>query len=115
MIFRIEALQKGYFRLTGELVFATVPEIHEQGIALFDAAGEDLHIDLHDVSHTDSAGIVLLIGWMRYASKKNKTLQFLNIPAQMWAIAQVSSLDQILPLGNMDAEAKMEKYNEQVL
>lgn len=112
MIFRIETLQKGHFRLAGELIFDTVPELHKQGIALFDAAEEELFIDLRDVSHTDSAGIALLIGWLRYANKQSKTLQFLNIPAQMWAIVQVSSLDQILPLGNMDAESPMEKHNE---
>lgn len=99
MIFYIEPQQKGHFRIVGELTFNTVPEIAKKGLALFNGAGADLRIDLREVSRTDSAGLALLIAWLRYAKKENKSLQFLNIPAQMLAIAQISSLDQILPLG----------------
>jgi phospholipid transport system transporter-binding protein len=98
MIFRVESRQKGHFRIVGELTFDTVPAAGKKGFALFDTAGGALYIDLRDVSRTDSAGLVLLIAWMRYAREKNKTLQFLNIPAQMLALAKASSLDQILPL-----------------
>lgn len=99
MFFRIEPLQKGCFRLVGELTFETVPGAYKQSLALFDMAREDLRIDLGGVSHTDSAGIVLLISWVRYANEKNKALQFLNMPAQMRAIAQAGGLERILPLG----------------
>lgn len=103
MIFRIEPQQKGRFRIVGELTFNTVPEVAKKGLALFDGAGTDLCIDLRGVSRTDSAGLALLIAWLRYAKKENKTLQFLNIPTQMLAIARISSLDQILPLGEEQA------------
>jgi phospholipid transport system transporter-binding protein len=98
MIFRVESMQKGRFRLIGELTFDTVPEASKKGFALFDRVEGEFFIDLQDVSHTDSAGLVLLIAWMRYAREKNKALQFLNIPAQMLALAKTSNLDQILPL-----------------
>lgn len=98
MIFRIESTQKGSFRVAGELTFDTVPEADKKGIALFDIVEGEFCIDLQDVSRTDSAGLVLLVAWIRYARKKNKTLQFLNVPAQMLALAKASSLDQILPL-----------------
>jgi phospholipid transport system transporter-binding protein len=36
---------------------------------------------------------------MREARRRDTEVQFLNIPAQMLAMARVSSLDSILPLG----------------
>jgi phospholipid transport system transporter-binding protein len=104
MSFRIEAMRQGRFRLVGDLTFNTVPEACEEGLVLFDAAGKELCIDLRDISHTDSAGIALLIDWMRQAKKKKKTLRFLNVPAQMLAIAGVSGLDRILPLSREGEE-----------
>jgi phospholipid transport system transporter-binding protein len=98
MSFRIEAEGQGLFRFVGDLTFDTAPNASEEALSLFAAVGGELLIDLQAVSHTDSAGIALLIEWVRQAKKKNKTLQFLNVPAQMLAIAQVSGLDQILPL-----------------
>ncbi len=89
--------------MVGELTFNTVPEVAVKGLALFKGAGKDLRIDLREVSRTDSAGLALLIAWLRYAKKENKNLRFLNIPAQMLALAQISSLDQILPLSEKQA------------
>jgi phospholipid transport system transporter-binding protein len=98
MILRIESIQRGDFRVIGELTFDTVPEADKKGVALFDMVEGEFCIDLRDVSRTDSAGLALLVAWMRYAKKRNKALQFLNIPAQMLALAKASSLDQVLPL-----------------
>lgn len=103
MIFRIDSIQKGHFRIVGELTFNTVPEAAKKGLALFDEAVGELHIDLQEVSRTDSAGLALLITWMRYAQVNNKSLQLFNIPDQMLAIARISSLDQILPLAGKQA------------
>lgn len=99
MALHIESAQNGGFRIIGELTFNSVSGVDEKGMVLFDMTeGEDLCIDLQEVSHTDSAGLVLLIGWIRYASKKNKTLQFLNAPNQMLALAKSYNLDRIFRL-----------------
>ncbi|QBQ54134.1 STAS domain-containing protein [Nitrosococcus wardiae] len=103
MIFRIDSIQRGHFRIVGELTFDTVPEATKKGLALFDEVAGELCIDLQGVFRTDSAGLALLITWMRYAQENNKSLQFFNIPAQMLAIARISSLDQILPLAGKQA------------
>jgi len=87
----------GRLLLAGELSFATVPRLWETSRNLLREDG-DLHIDLKDVQRSDSAGLALLVEWMRVARQLGKPIEFLNIPAQMLAIARVSSLDQILPL-----------------
>lgn len=77
MALHIESAQNGDFRIIGELTFNTVSGVDEKGMVLFDMTeGEDLYIDLQEISHTDSAGLVLLIAWVRYASRKIKRFNF---------------------------------------
>jgi len=94
----IESGSDGRLYLRGDVTFGTVPEIWEQARALLDAS-TDLVVDLRDVQRADSAGLALLVEWMRAAKRSRTAIRFLNMPAQMLAIARVSSLDQILPLG----------------
>lgn len=88
----------GRLILAGELSFATVTRLHGESQPLFAQPG-DIRVDLQDIERADSAGLALLIEWMRNARELGKSIQFLNIPQQMLAIARVSSLDQVLPLG----------------
>lgn len=94
---KLEHASGSRFRLSGELSYATVPDLSGAAAALF-AAEPVLHIDLQGVQRSDSAGVALLVEWMRLAHQRQCEIQYLNIPAQMLAIARVSSLDHILPL-----------------
>lgn len=89
--------EDGCFILKGVLDFQTVPVIRRQGLDLFSEA-PSLVLDLQGVSRSDSAGLALLIEWMRFARSQNKPISFINMPPQMLAIARASSLDSILPL-----------------
>ncbi len=89
--------EAGGFLLTGALTFETVPALWRQSVALFDNS-DSVTLDLHGITHTDSAGLALLIEWLRIARGKNRAIVFKNIPPQMMAIAKVSGLEQILPL-----------------
>lgn len=94
---RIQADGDSRLRVEGELSFVTVPALQQQAAGLFESARE-LDVDLSGVERADSAGLALLIEWMREARRRDKALRLLNMPAQMLAIARVSSLDEILPL-----------------
>jgi len=89
--------ETGGINVCGELTFTTVN-------ALLNAAGNMfaplavIKIDLVDVTRSDSAGLALLIEWMRMAKQANKNIIFYNIPAQMLAMAHASGLDELLPL-----------------
>lgn len=88
----------GRLVLDGELSFVTVARLFVDARQLLGEA-EDIRIDLQGISRSDSAGLALLVEWMRSARRLGKPIQFLNIPQQMLAIARVSGLDEILPLG----------------
>ena len=81
----------------GALNFDSVPGLWEHCCARFSERNE-LDVDLSQVERSDSAGLALLVECLRQAHQSGKTLRFFNIPAQMLAIARVSSLDQVLPL-----------------
>ncbi len=86
------------FKVSGELTFATVTELLEQSRGLFAQAGESLEVELEAVERADSAGLALLIEWMRLANAQGKTIHFSSLPEQMKAIAVASDLDTILPV-----------------
>ncbi len=87
----------GRLAINGELTFASVPALWERCCSRFSGSAE-LDIDLSGVQRSDSAGLALLVECVRQAHQTGKSIRFFNIPAQMLAIARVSSLDQVLPL-----------------
>ncbi|MGE0371222.1 MAG: lipid asymmetry maintenance protein MlaB [Gammaproteobacteria bacterium] len=91
--------------VSGELNFATVPALLERGAALLAAGGGRIRLDLGGVTRADSAGLALLIEWLRLARSRRASLEIVNMPAQLRAIARVSGLDGILPSGAAEGGA----------
>lgn len=83
--------------VAGELSFDTAVSGIDMTKELF-AETALLDVDLSEVTHSDSAGLALLIEWMRQAQQLNKPIRFLNMPAQMLAMAEASGLEELLPL-----------------
>lgn len=94
---QIEIDEDGMVRVSGELTFSTVTALNGQAEKLFASRSGDLSIDLGGVSRADSAGLALLIEWMRWARQRNVPLRLYRMPMQMRTIAAASDLD-ILPV-----------------
>jgi phospholipid transport system transporter-binding protein len=92
-----ETVGEGQFRVSGELTFDTVTLLFIRSRPLFQTSAGQLDLDLGDVSRVDSAGLALLIEWLRAARKLGKAILFRRVPAQIRTIARVSDLDGILP------------------
>ena len=86
------------YRIHGELTLATVPAL--EGRALTDQwpAEATVTLDLSGVTRSDSAGLALLIEWLRLARRRNVRLRLVELPVQMREIARISDLLPILPL-----------------
>jgi phospholipid transport system transporter-binding protein len=85
-------------RVSGVLDFDSVIELQAVGLQwLSDCPAAVCRLDLGGVTYSTSAGIALLLDWLRAAAAAGKTLEIQNIPADMAAIARVSGLDSILP------------------
>ena len=90
----------GRIKVSGEMTFASVTALLDRSREAFAQAGEMIEVDLANVERVDSAGLALLIEWMRTASAEGKTIRFFGLPEQMQAIAAASDLDSILPIAS---------------
>lgn len=87
-------------QISGELTFATVTSVLKQSQPLFQKAGDEIEVELGGVVRADSAGLAMLIEWMRRAAAEGRSITFLHLPEQMRAIAEASDLDSVLPLSS---------------
>jgi phospholipid transport system transporter-binding protein len=81
----------------GELDFDSVAHLWETTGSLFRA--EPIYrIDFSGVQRSNSAGVALMVEWLRQARRRQWPLAFVNIPDQMRAIIEVAELETVLPL-----------------
>jgi phospholipid transport system transporter-binding protein len=82
-------------RVSGALTFDTVPGLYHGSTGWFAGHGE-LVIDLAEVTRADSAGLALLIEWLRRARTAGCRLRFTGIPAQVQTLVRVNGLQDAL-------------------
>ena len=80
---------------SGALTFDTVPGLYKSSDSWF-ADGGEIVIDLAQVTRADSAGLALMIEWLRRARVSSGKLHFANIPAQMQTLIRVNGLQDAL-------------------
>jgi len=89
----------GDWLLEGELDFATVPGVLQHAGA--DMRGIDgIRVDLKGVTRADSAGLALLVEWLRESERAGVPIRFINVPVQLLSIARVCGLEEILSLSH---------------
>jgi phospholipid transport system transporter-binding protein len=90
---QITVEQADTWRVSGELSFATVgallTEFTERA-----ASSPPKVLDLSEVTRTDSAGLALLIEWVKQT--KQAPITFHNLPVQMLNLAKVSGVQEML-------------------
>nr|VFK46486.1 MAG: ABC-type transporter Mla maintaining outer membrane lipid asymmetry, MlaB component, contains STAS domain [Candidatus Kentron sp. TC]VFK48950.1 MAG: ABC-type transporter Mla maintaining outer membrane lipid asymmetry, MlaB component, contains STAS domain [Candidatus Kentron sp. TC]VFK60674.1 MAG: ABC-type transporter Mla maintaining outer membrane lipid asymmetry, MlaB component, contains STAS domain [Candidatus Kentron sp. TC] len=91
----LRATGKGKISLSGELTFISVPGLLRKGKNLFPDT-DKITLDLGEVVHSDSAGLALMVEWLRQSKIQNKTLEFQNIPKQMLSLAKTAGIGFLL-------------------
>jgi phospholipid transport system transporter-binding protein len=89
----------GVHKVIGELTFETVPSLINQYPEIEDDGlkSTSLTVDLSGVVKADSAGLALLVEWVRKSNQKKSNLSFINVPSQIVAMAELCDLDEVLP------------------
>ena len=100
---RLESLGGGRFRISGVLDASTAREVLEQSESRF-AETKEIDVDLGGVGESDSAGLALLIEWLRAARQSGKKIHFTNVPAQIEALARISEVEDLLGTPAASAE-----------
>jgi len=87
----------GSWLLQGELGFASVPSVLQHaGVNML--GKQQITVDLKGVTRADSAGLALLVEWLRESELDGNSIKFVNVPAQLLSIARVCGLEEILSL-----------------
>jgi phospholipid transport system transporter-binding protein len=86
------------FALQGELSFETVPGVLVESDKYAERADlpERLTIDFSQVTAVDSAAVALLLEWLRRAQQRGKTLTFVNLPANLLALARLYGVAELI-------------------
>jgi len=95
---QIESLATGRVEISGDLTFDTVGELFSRGDEVLAGDGRVI-LDLRAVTRADSAGLALMVEWLREARRRGGRLEVVNMPDQMFSIAHMSKLDRVLLCG----------------
>ena len=93
----LEERGDGCCAVQGELNLVSVSALWEESRRLFRQRPPRC-IDLAGVTRCDSAGVALLVEWLRLARAGGQDLQFTHVTPQMLAIIKVTDLDTLLLL-----------------
>ena len=89
----IIAISNANYQIKGELSFHTINKLTLKALK-FHKNTAAISIDLQKISKIDSAGLALLIEWIKFAQAQQTELQFTNIPSQLTALANLSYLSE---------------------
>ncbi|MFW5443320.1 MAG: lipid asymmetry maintenance protein MlaB [Methylococcaceae bacterium] len=78
--------------IEGELTFSSLNKKNIKSFGFLKTTKE-VHIDLSKVSAADSAGLALMIEWIKHSKLYGSKLTFKNIPQQLITLAKLSSFD----------------------
>jgi len=92
---RLVAEGAGRFRLEGEVGFVTVMRLLEESRRLF-ADEERIRLDLSGVERINSAGLALVIEWIREARREGREIAVSKPPQALMAIARICEVEDIL-------------------
>jgi len=84
--------------LTGALSFETIPSVLAQS-AEYAARGDlpdCLTIDFSEITGVDSSAVALLLEWRRQAAQRGKRLEFVNLPPNLVALAELYGVADLI-------------------
>jgi len=96
--YSLEDRGNGRFALTGRMSFDTAGNILRQSEGLFEEHTL-IEVDLSGVTHTDSAGLALILEWITWANHTVREISFQGTPEKIDAIAKTTEVDHLLKKG----------------
>lgn len=94
----------GRYRLEGDVSFATVMHLLHESRSMFEHE-PNIRLDFSGVESIDSAGLALVIEWMREANQGERKLEIRNPPQRLIALARISDVERLLqPVMAADAD-----------
>lgn len=92
---KLQSESNQHAHLNGDLNSATVTALARQGSELIRNSGGQWSVDMSAVGKASSAGVALLLEWMRVADACSVALSIEHLPDHMRPILTVSDLDEV--------------------
>ncbi len=93
----------GRFRIEGEVDFKSVMNLLHQSRVLF-RGEERVRLDFSGVERTNSAGLALLIEWIKEARRGSWILELSNLPEGLMAMARICDVESLIQAAQYKAE-----------
>ena len=87
------------FFVSGDLDFSNVMLVYKKFLSQIKKETL-LHFDFSKVTSSNSAGLALIIEWVKFASQHHQSIQLKNLPQQLLSIAKAAGLEEILVNSN---------------
>jgi phospholipid transport system transporter-binding protein len=78
--------------VSGDLNFSNVMTVYAKSLPQLEASAE-LEFDFAQVTSSDSAGLALIVEWLKFANIHHKSVQFNNLSADILSLARAAGLD----------------------
>ena len=84
----------GRCALQGPVTIANIRSLLDEGAQRIQGAA--VTIDLAGVTEVDSTAVSLLLEWRRQAGRANRTLRYINTPANLKSLAELYGVTELL-------------------
>lgn len=89
------SFQSNTLMVSGDLDFTNVMAVYEKALKKF-ADYDELVFDFASVTSSDSAGLALIVEWIKNARRQNKGIKFKHLSADILSLATAAGLDQLI-------------------
>ncbi|MFD2043845.1 STAS domain-containing protein [Ornithinibacillus salinisoli] len=84
--------------LSGEIDVYTAPKLKDTLLQLTSNNGNDIQVDLSQVSYMDSTGLGVFISALKSAKESGSTVTLVNLRERVLRLFQITGLDQIIDI-----------------
>lgn len=88
-------IENNVLYLTGELDFQNVMTVYEKSLSQFNESPE-LFIDFSKLVSSNSAGLALIVEWIKLSKALHKPLRFKHLSPQLLSIIKAANLDKLM-------------------
>jgi anti-sigma B factor antagonist len=93
------------FQIVGEFDLTMVPLVRDRLLSFIASAGEDISVDLSDVSFMDSSALGVLVAARRRARRAGIDLVLHAPRPNVWRVLTVTGMDKVFECTGIPAEA----------
>src|SRR5699024_2042916 len=93
----IEEAQKHYnVKVSGEIDVYTAPEVKDKLLPLTEVHGNDIQVDLKDITYMDSTGLGVFISAYKSAKEHESSMEVINAKDRVSRLFKVTGLDEVM-------------------